>query len=474
MKKFITTLYLLLGLFMSLLAQTPQASKPSPGTLYRQCYKFARNELNVDSAFYYFKQVFADTNDINTTLKFILYNSFPETFTHPDLDNLKDTTKRNRAIKIKLLHKELLQKVANEKALQSVEPIQSLLFWSKVQDNQDNHTQLKLLTNAFLAQIKGQKDYNDGHTGRYALMIYHIINKHPDLQTLSKKLFTTIKENLRNNQVIITANSSSKDLQRRACHRYLYAYINSLEASSTSDLIKKQALLKTAFEYSPDLTDKGYKSGYNEDKKYLEGKENYGQEYLDFLEKTGKDKKEVLSILLKAAIYNPVYKENIKTFYEKMDSSQKPFNIFWRESIENNALFTTGFSLKMLDKTAFSSKEHKGKWILLDFWTTWCKPCREEHPTLQKFYDTTVLQNTDKVLILTIACDGDKDTDEKVLKYMKEKRLSFPVAIADTKIEKKFAVSAYPTKVLITPEGKYLSVPHGIDWITLIKEYAEL
>lgn len=472
MKNILSTIYLFF--LMSLSTQTPQTSKPAPGTLYRQYYKFAKNELNVDSAFYYFKEVFADTNHINATLKFILYNSFPETFTHPDLDNLKDTTKRNQAIKIKLLHKELLQKVANEKALQSVEPVQALLLWSKVQDNQDDKIQLKLLTNTFLAQIKGQKDYNDGHTGRYALMIYHIINKYPDLQTLSKKLFTTIKENLRINQVAITANSSSKDLERRACHRYLYAFVNYLEASSTSDLIKKQAFLKTAFEYSPDLTDKQHKSGYNEDKEYLGSQESYGKAYLAFLEKSEKNKKEILSIFLKAALYNPEFKENVKTFYEKMGSTQKPFNIFWRESIENNALFTTGFSLKMLDKTAFSSKEHKGKWILLDFWTTWCKPCREEHPTLQKFYDTTILQKTEKVSILTIACDEDKNTDEKVIKYMKEKGLSFPVAIADTKIEKKFAVNAYPTKVLITPEGKYLSVPHGIDWITLIKEYAAL
>lgn len=472
MKNILSTIYLFF--LMSLSTQTPQTSKPAPGTLYRQYYKFAKNELNVDSAFYYFKEVFADTNDINATLKFILYNSFPETFTHPDLDNLKDTTKRNQAIKIKLLHKELLQKVANEKALQSVEPVQALLLWSKVQDNQDDKIQLKLLTNTFLAQIKGQKDYNVGHTGRYALMIYHIINKYPDLQTLSKKLFTTIKENLRINQVAITANSSSKDLERRACHRYLYAFVNYLEASSTSDLIKKQAFLKTAFEYSPDLTDKQHKSGYNEDKEYLGSQESYGKAYLAFLEKSEKNKKEILSIFLKAALYNPEFKENVKTFYEKMGSTQKPFNIFWRESIENNALFTTGFSLKMLDKTAFSSKEHKGKWILLDFWTTWCKPCREEHPTLQKFYDTTILQKTEKVSILTIACDEDKNTDEKVIKYMKEKGLSFPVAIADTKIEKKFAVNAYPTKVLITPEGKYLSVPHGIDWITLIKEYAAL
>ena len=90
---------------------------------------------------------------------------------------------------------------------------------------------------------------------------------------------------------------------------------------------------------------------------------------------------------------------------------------------------------------------------------------------MQKFYDSTIKTNPDKITLMTIAC---RDTEAKVTSYMTEKKFSFPVAMSDNQIEKIYKVPGYPTKLLVTPEGKYILVPFGADWVSFVKHYADL
>ena len=90
---------------------------------------------------------------------------------------------------------------------------------------------------------------------------------------------------------------------------------------------------------------------------------------------------------------------------------------------------------------------------------------------MQKFYDSTIKTNSSKIALLTVAC---RDTEDKVTSYMTEKKFSFPVAMSDNQIEKTYKVPGYPTKLLVTPEGKYILVPFGSDWISFVKHYADL
>jgi hypothetical protein len=46
--------------------------------------------------------------------------------------------------------------------------------------------------------------------------------------------------------------------------------------------------------------------------------------------------------------------------------------------------------------------------------------------------------------------------------------------MADSNIEKNYNISSYPSKILITPQGKFLVVPFGTDWVDFIKKYADL
>ena len=171
------------------------------------------------------------------------------------------------------------------------------------------------------------------------------------------------------------------------------------------------------------------------------------------------------------ALVAPEYKSSLKEYYSKTSSSAAPFEKYWTAAINKTAKAAPGISLRLLDGKPFSSRKLIGKWVLVDFWGTWCAPCRQEHPDVEKFYQTTVLGNPNTISLITIAC---KDQPNKVLAYLKEKKYTFPVAMSDDKIEKLYSVEGYPTKVLITPAGKYIIVPFGVDWVNFVKQYIGL
>jgi thioredoxin-related protein len=89
-------------------------------------------------------------------------------------------------------------------------------------------------------------------------------------------------------------------------------------------------------------------------------------------------------------------------------------------------------------------------------------------PEMQRFYREISARHADKIAVITIAC---KDTEMKVKTFLNKYKYNFPAAMATTDIEKKYAVTAYPTKLLITPQGKMLLISPGNDWEEEVKLY---
>ena len=143
----------------------------------------------------------------------------------------------------------------------------------------------------------------------------------------------------------------------------------------------------------------------------------------------------VLSTLLQMALVEPEYKKQLKDYYQTNKKRAISFNDYWIKAINSTAKVCPTILLSQTNKKLFTSKKLLGKWIVVDFWGTWCGPCREEHPDMQQFYDSIVLVNDKRIALLTIAC---KDSEKKVLAYMKENNFSFPVAMSDSKIENNF------------------------------------
>lgn len=116
------------------------------------------------------------------------------------------------------------------------------------------------------------------------------------------------------------------------------------------------------------------------------------------------------------------------------------------------------FSLPDQADQLISSTKFKGKYLLVDFWASWCAPCRQSFPHMRALYKDYKDKNFE---ILSISIDQNK---EAWLKAVGEENNPWP-QVLDTKnvSQKGFAVNAVPNAFLISPEGKIIAKQIGFD-----------
>ncbi len=81
------------------------------------------------------------------------------------------------------------------------------------------------------------------------------------------------------------------------------------------------------------------------------------------------------------------------------------------------------FTLKDLNGNDVKLSSFKGKAVIINFWATWCHPCREEIPDLQKGYD----ENKDKGLVILGV--NIKENESKVSKFTKDYKMTYPILL---------------------------------------------
>ncbi len=106
------------------------------------------------------------------------------------------------------------------------------------------------------------------------------------------------------------------------------------------------------------------------------------------------------------------------------------------------------FTLKSMSGKNLNLAEQRGNIIVLNFWASWCGPCRKEMPVLQKFYD--------KYQDLGVSVWGVNVEQENQAgrDFLADLNLKFPILFDDTNtISKKYQVEAMPTTVIIDRDG---------------------
>jgi thiol-disulfide isomerase/thioredoxin len=107
------------------------------------------------------------------------------------------------------------------------------------------------------------------------------------------------------------------------------------------------------------------------------------------------------------------------------------------------------FSLKTLEGQELTLASLKGKVVLIDFWATWCGPCRESIPHLVDLY-----KNYREKGFEIIGMSVDKGDAEVVRRYSKTMAIPYPILIASEAVTRNYGVTALPTTFLIDKEGK--------------------
>jgi peroxiredoxin len=117
------------------------------------------------------------------------------------------------------------------------------------------------------------------------------------------------------------------------------------------------------------------------------------------------------------------------------------------------------FSLPDINGNKVDLVQYRGKVVILDFFATWCEPCRLLAPELKAFYE----RYKDKgVAVIGISIDEGPDALKMVKSYVKENGITYTTVIDDGKSMKKYDVFSMPTTVIIDKEGNIRSKHLGI------------
>ncbi len=111
-------------------------------------------------------------------------------------------------------------------------------------------------------------------------------------------------------------------------------------------------------------------------------------------------------------------------------------------------------------------QDYRGKWVLVNFWATWCPPCLEEVPDLVSLHEA---HKKADMVVIGVALDSSK---ESVVEFVAKKRVSYPVVVGDyDQAAQVGEVEALPTSYLYDPTGKLVSYQQGMVTRASVESY---
>lgn len=122
------------------------------------------------------------------------------------------------------------------------------------------------------------------------------------------------------------------------------------------------------------------------------------------------------------------------------------------------------FTLKDQFGNEHTLSDYKGKTVFLNFWATWCGPCRSEMPDIQKLYETYETEGDNAVIILGVAALGlGQEKDEAGIKaFLDESGYTYPTLMDTTgDLFSEYGISSFPTTFMIDREGNVFGYVSG-------------
>ncbi|MFD1019229.1 redoxin domain-containing protein [Thalassobacillus hwangdonensis] len=128
------------------------------------------------------------------------------------------------------------------------------------------------------------------------------------------------------------------------------------------------------------------------------------------------------------------------------------------------------FTLELLSGETVSLSDYRGKKVMVNFWATWCPPCRAEMPDMEKFYNET------EVEILAVNLTATESDPSNVGAFAEEFGLSFPILLdKNSAVATTYQIQPVPTSIFIDEEGRIQSIALGaMNYDMMIQRYEDL
>ena len=132
------------------------------------------------------------------------------------------------------------------------------------------------------------------------------------------------------------------------------------------------------------------------------------------------------------------------------------FFAFVKLSATDKGDLAPDFEAELIDGTNFKLSSLRGKYVLLDFWGSWCQPCRSANPSLVQLHQ----KHSNKLHIVTVALEKEKKAGivvaEKDGFQWKHQIVEQSNLVLLSETARKYGVTSIPSKFLISPDGKML------------------
>lgn len=122
------------------------------------------------------------------------------------------------------------------------------------------------------------------------------------------------------------------------------------------------------------------------------------------------------------------------------------------------------FELKDQYGNTHKLSDYEGRMLFLNFWGTWCPPCRAELPEIQDLYEAYGENAGDELVVLGIAAPlmGQEKSEEEIIAFLEENELTYPVLMdSDWELFNGYGIYSFPTTFMIDPEGNVYGYVSG-------------
>lgn len=149
----------------------------------------------------------------------------------------------------------------------------------------------------------------------------------------------------------------------------------------------------------------------------------------------------------------------------RVEQPQSEQNIESEKVEEEQKVLAPDFSLVDQYGNTHTLSDYEGKVVFLNFWATWCPPCKEEMPFIEEIYNEYG-KNSEDVVILGVAMPnlGREGSKEHIMEFLEDEGYTFPVVFdEDGMVANAYYISAFPTTFIIEKDGSVKGyVPGGL------------